>query len=286
MMPRKPVVAALIALIALIVPGCSPTVQKRPYQQLLDRPTAIFTEKEQTFVSFFEAEPVFRFTVHNPNPIGFPVKNMTFSLNILERKFIVGTTDPGAFVRPASAAVVSLAIPLNFMDVFSTAEAFRNTPNARFDLSGKMDVGPFTVPYDLSGELVIPRIPSVSVEAMTVRRAPGPERLEMTVALENPNPFPTPPGLLEYSTTLGHAVLGEGWITPIPALDAGQKRRIVIPIESGFPRTDGALSALLKRPAVPVVLSGAIRYAVPGRGRRSFPFTSAGEVPVGPGRAG
>ncbi|WP_373498608.1 LEA type 2 family protein [Desulfococcus sp.] len=278
-MLRKPAVSALVILVFM---GCQTAFQQRPYQQLLDRPEVTFQGKEQKFTSFFEAEPVFRFQVDNPNPLGLSVKNMTFNLTILDQKFITGISDQGILIRPATSETVELTLPLNFMDVFDTADALQKTPHARFDLIGEMAVGPFFIPYDISGELEIPRIPSVTVESVKIKdRSPGHLRLSITLILNNPNPFPTPQGFLEYTTILADTTLGKGWLTPIDAVDALGQKRMTIPFEAGGVRAGGAISAALKKSVIDCKLSGAIRYAVPGRGRRNFPFTFTGRVPIG-----
>ncbi len=279
-MHRKPVAAALLALILL---GCQSAYQQLPYQQLMDKPEVEFKEKEQKFISFFEAEPVFRFKVDNFNPMGLPIKNMTYNLTILNQKFIKGVSNQDLHIRPASSKMVELALPFNFMDVFDTADEFQQTAHARFDLAGEMTVGPFSIPYDISGEFAIPRIPSVMVEKIEIMSLfPNHARLNITIALNNPNPFPTPPGFLEYSTTVGGERLGEGWLTPIAAVAAKADKRIVIPVAVEASRMNGRLHGLLKNNAAACVLSGSIRYAVPGRGRRNFPFTHAGKVPLVP----
>ena len=279
-MHKKPVVVALVTLILL---GCQAAYQQLPYQQLIDKPKVEFKEKEQKFISYFEVEPIFRFTVDNPNPMGLPIKNMTFNLTILDQKFIAGVSDQGIVARPNSSEIVELALPFNFMDVFDTAEAFKKTAYTRFDLTGEMTIGPFSIPYDISGEFDIPRIPSVTVETINVSHlSPERTRLTITIALKNTNRFPTPSGFLEYSTSVGGVTLGEGWLTPIPTVGARQEKRIIVPIEVAAAQMDGPLGENLKRPTTACVMSGSIRYAVPGRGRRNFPFTNAGEVPVVP----
>lgn len=272
---------ALSALVILMFMGCQTDLQQRPYQQLLDRPAVTFQGKEQKFISFFEAEPVFRFQVENPNPMGLMVKNMTFNLTILDRKFITGISDQGTLIRSASTESVELTLPFNFMDVFDTADGFQKTRYARFDLIGGISVGPFFIPYDISGELEIPRIPTVSVASVKIKdRSPGHLRLSITLILENPNPFPTPQGFLEYKTILAGTTLGEGWVTPIGPIDAQGQRRMIIPCEAGGALASGAIAAALERAEIDCALTGSIRYAVPGRGRRNFPFTFTGRVPL------
>ena len=270
---------ALSALVILVLMGCQTDFQQRPYQQLLDRPEVTFQGKEQKFISFFEAEPVFRFQVENPNPLGLRVKNATFNLTILDQKFITGVSDQGTLIRAASTENVELALPFNFMDVFDTADSFQKTRYARFDLMGEMSVGPFLIPYDISGELEIPRIPTVAVESVKIKdRSPDHLRLSITLILENPNPFPTPEGFLEYDTVLAGTTLGEGWVTPIGSIDAHGYRRMIIPYDAGGALAGGGIAAALEVEAIDCALTGSIRYAVPGRGRRNFPFSFTGRV--------
>lgn len=281
-MHRKPVVVALIALLALILTGCQMDYyQQLPYQQLLDKPVVEFKEREQKFISFFEAEPIFRFKVDNPNPLGMTVKDMTFNLTILDQKFITGVSDQDVHIRPASSKTIELTLPFNFMDVFDTADEFQTTPYARFDLAGEVSIGAFVVPYDISGEFDIPRVPSITVETINVDSlSPDHARLRMTIVLNNSSPFPIPSGYLEYSTTLGGVMLGEERPVPIPAVGAGNKKRTIIPIEVTAPQMDGPMGEILKKPTAVCVLSGSIIYAVPGRGRRNFPFMESNMVPL------
>lgn len=292
-MHRMPVAAALLVLILL---GCQTNYQQLPYQQLpcqqlpyqqlpyqqlMDKPEVEFKEKEQQFISFFEAEPIFRFLVDNTNPMGLPIKNMTYSLTILDQKFIKGISDQDLHIRPASSKIVALALPFNFMDVFDTADEFQKTAHARFDLTGEVNIGPFSTPYDISGEFDIPRIPSVIVEAIEIGRLDSNvTRLNMTIVLNNPNSFPTPKGFLEYSTSLEGQPVAGGWLTPISAIDARAEKRMIIPVDVTATRMNGRLDGMLKKNTAAYVLTGSIRYAVPGRGRRSFPFTNAGNVPL------
>jgi len=265
--------AALLTAV-LILAGCQTAVQQLPYQQLLDRPVVAFQGREQRVISYFEAEPIFRFKVDNPNPKALTVKNMTFNLTILDQKFITGMSDKEILVRPNSSEMVELVLPFNFMDVFDTAEEFQTADRTRFDLAGQITVGPFFIPYDISGELTIPRVPIIDLEAFD---AADPTRIRMTLAITNPNPFPTPPGFLEYTTTLGGRVLGKGWLTSVPPVAAQSARRITLPVDIPATRMNDPLREVLSRPAA-CVLSGVIRYAVPGRGHRNFPFRTAMEV--------
>ncbi|MDX9820228.1 MAG: LEA type 2 family protein [Desulfococcus multivorans] len=266
--------SAALLMAALLLAGCQTAFQQLPYQQLLDRPVIAFQGKEQRFISYFEAEPIFRFKVDNPNPKALTVKNMTFNLTILDQKFITGVSDQEILVQPNSSEMVELALPFNFMDVFATAEEFQRTDHARFDLTGQATVGPFFIPYDISGELTIPRVPTVDMEVFD---AADPARIRMTLVITNPNPFPTPPGFLEYTTTLGGRILGEKRLTPIGALAARSARRMILPVNTPAARMSGPMNDLMTGSGA-CVLSGVIRYAVPGRGHRNFPFRTAMEV--------
>ncbi len=275
--------ALIFALLTIITLGCHSELQQLPYQQLLDDPVVAFEGKNQRFISFFETEPVFRFRVENTNPMGLPIKEMTYNLSILDQKFIAGASDQDILVRPAGTEIVELALPFNFMDIFDTADAFQKTGQARFDLAGVMAIGPFSIPYDISGEFTIPRIPSVTLAEISTRDDSLPlQRMAMSVILHNPNPFATPPGFLDYSLTLGELPLGEEGRQPIPAIGAGQEKRITLPIDIPPAQRSPSLQKMLARPKAGCALAGTIRYAVPGRGRRSFPFTAAGEVPLIP----
>ena len=86
--------------------------------------------------------------------------------------------------------MLELPIVIHYDDIFESSENIPETNKLGYDLSGTMDVGPFTLPYQAKGSLNLPKIPKLSLKTIRV------SEISQTYAsvifemdIDNGNPF-------------------------------------------------------------------------------------------------
>lgn len=91
--------------------------------------------------------------VQNPNSIDFDVKNLVYSLDINDKEVTSGKMSESVLVKAKKKTIVSVPLTLKFSDILSSALMFLKQEGMPYRVKGSVEIGPFTIPFDDTGNL-------------------------------------------------------------------------------------------------------------------------------------
>lgn len=270
---HKKVLFTIVISIILCLCGCA------ALQQLIDRPGLEFEGMSLNSVSLFEATPVFKFKITNPNPMGINVNKIAYNLKINNQKFIKGVSDQQVRVKAAGTGNLDLPITFNYMDVFNNASEYIKSDRVKYNLTGSINIGPFSIPYKDKGEFEIPDLPeialkNVKISSFSLKGA----SLVFNLELKNKNRFPIDLNAIDYSIKLDGREFVKGVKPDISPVNKNGKSRIQIPLELSFIELGTSAYKIFKDSSADYLLSGNMKFKLPKIGVRNFPFNKSGKV--------
>ena len=248
-------------------------------QELVDPPTVTFESMRFENTDLFQATPVFKFNVDNPNPMGLPVNKIAYNLKINNRKFINGSSDAYIRIKAASAGSVELPVTINYLDLFESAVDFIQSKSVDYTLSGNIDVGPFAIPYETTGAFDMPQLPKLTLNGINVSKMnlTG-ASLVVDIGIENDNPFAVNLNGLEYGIRLGGNQVATGVTESVPPIAEQGSSTLKIPLNLNFLELGRSAASLLSGSSTGYDFSGAMQFDVPKMGIKKFPFQKSGQV--------
>jgi LEA14-like dessication related protein len=91
--------------------------------------------------------------VENPNKVDFQIKNLTYVVEINEKKVTTVKHNEIILVKGLEKTNVTLPLSLRFSDLLSSALKLINREELPYKVQGSADVGPFTIPFVKNGNL-------------------------------------------------------------------------------------------------------------------------------------
>ncbi len=272
-MCRKSVLLLLFAT-ALMLCGCA-TLKK-----FVKKPTAEFVGMSMKRVSLFEATPVFKFKVTNPNPVGVTVSNISYDLKINDLDFAKSVLNEKITLESDGSGIVEVPVTVNYFDVFETVADFVQSDKVRYDLSGSVGVGPFAIPYQKKGEFDVPKLPKVSLKNVEVKDISlfG-ATMNFALEMKNANPFTVQLNELAYTLKLGGKEFAKGMTQALPPIDGKGGSTLEIPMNVNFIKLGRSVYNMLTGLSSEYDLSGSMKFTIPNVGEKSFPFQQSGVVP-------
>jgi len=267
------IIHAILAGILISICGCA------VLQQLIDKPEVEFIGVSLNTVSLFEATPVFKFKITNPNPMGININKINYNLRINDIKFIKGVSDQQAGIKAASSGILELPVTFNYMDVFNNVSEFIESDKIYYNLSGSINIGPFPVLYEYNGELEVPDLPELALKDVKISSLSLKEAsIAFDLELGNSNSFPIALEALDYSVKLDGRDFIKGIRTDINTISKNGKLKLEIPLELNFLESGYSVYKVFKDLSADYELSGTMKFRVPKIGLRDFPFNKTGKV--------
>lgn len=224
----------------------------------------------------------FTIDVQNPYSFDLPLVDLQFALRTNGQAFLDGTTEVGGSVPARGHRRVTLPVGVNYRGLMDTAQDIRPGQvvpwTASLGLKVRIHEADLLVPVEHSGEMPIPKVPTVDVgsigwDELSLDAVRGTLELE----LGNPNDFPFTLSGLDYDLSLAdrHVALGEA--DPGLALEPGASGTLQIPL--AFAPTDAGLALLnvLRGDRADYALGGSLRLQTPF-GPMDLPFRRTGTV--------
>lgn len=147
----KTAVAGVLLLVSIVYVGCSSLTDliKEPKVSL-----ANLNIKDPTFEG---ATIVFGLLVENPNSVSLSIDNLVYDLELSGKALSSGELNEGASVPAKSSAVINVPIAFKYTDLFNSIAQLLKDQKSPYRLKGAAKIGPFKIPFDQSGELVLPK---------------------------------------------------------------------------------------------------------------------------------
>ncbi|MCM2333121.1 MAG: LEA type 2 family protein, partial [Anaeromyxobacteraceae bacterium] len=202
----RPIALAALLAAPLLLGGCAAVgeLAKAAFQ----KPTMTFKAVEVQSIDFDGATLAFDFRLHNPNGFSLRLAEVQYWLQ-LEQRVVTRGGVPGGVKIPASGEVpVRFTARLPFAEVPRVVELVARGGQVAYTVGGQVAVetpiGVVDVPASHSGAIDLPQLPAFRIASARARLASLTEvELELTLAVDNRNPFPLPDGELRYALALG-----------------------------------------------------------------------------------
>ncbi len=171
-------------------------------------------------LSFTGGTFTFEFTVVNPNPIGFTIREIDYDIRLNDRPFIQGTLTDGIQLPAQGASPFDFPVTIEYFDFFESIQDFFRLENIPYTLSGSVAVGPFRIPFKNTGTLSRPELPEVAITSLKISKLSllG-ASMALNLSWKNHNEFPVKFNSFEYEIHLGDARVLNGWFDTVHTLE-------------------------------------------------------------------
>ncbi len=136
-----------------------------------------------------------RFEITNPNAFGISLGALDYQLSVNESDVLGGRQSEGASLAAGAATEITLPLSLDFAETIELVSELRGREKLDYRIDAGMSVnipvaGERRVPASVSGEVPIPRIPTVSAYNLRLDRLTlSSADLLLTLEVDNPNVF-------------------------------------------------------------------------------------------------
>jgi len=264
----------LLALTGLALAGCA------ALQEQFKEPTIAVQDLQVRSVSLADMQLDFILGIDNPNPIAMGVSGLSYRLELEDRPLFEGTTAERVKVAANGSSRITLPFTLSYEDVLGGLDALASKKSLPYTLSGKVDLGLFSLPYSRSGELSLPSLPEVKISRLRVDSFDlGGVSMRLGLTVSNGNTFPLNLSGLSGDIKLGGVSLLEGKSIGKLAIGAKQQDEVELGVKLGYLALGSVVDALRRADKVPLSFDGAI--TVPAlQGERQIPLHWSGDVAV------
>ncbi|MGC4001138.1 MAG: LEA type 2 family protein [Anaeromyxobacter sp.] len=255
---------ALAAAAALALAGCAELSQLA--ESAIQKPKLTFRSAEIQSVDLEAATVGFTFDLDNPNGFGLDLARIGYGVEVQGQRVATGDL-PGGLKIPASGkAPVTFPVKIRFADVPGILGLFRARDALQYKLSGDLGlrspVGTIDVPVSHSASLPLPRLPSFSLDGLSLRSVSLDRlKLDVKVKVQNPNRFPIPAGRMDYALSLAGAEVARGQGKPVGSVPGGQSVTVSIPVDVSVSEAQRAATALMRGAGVDVGVKGQAELA-------------------------
>jgi LEA14-like dessication related protein len=271
--PRQ--LLALLIPILIFIGGCA------QLDEIVQEPQLHFKKVVPADFSLAGARFHFDFDVYNPNPLGLRLSQVTYNLALNRHPLASGKLTEGIALPARGSAPLTIPLRLDFEDLLAAVGDMGNGPKLPYRLNGDIFVGPLAIPYDVKGDLELPRLPKVELAGVEIRELSlSGARLACRVRLTNRNAIPLDLGRLAYRLQLGEIQVAGGETAPLAPLAASGSDILSLDTRIRFREVGMGLLKLLQGAAAAYTLSGSFSQPLPGGGHHQTPFSFSGEAPL------
>jgi len=275
-MCRALTLAAALAATPLLLGGCASMGELA--RSAVQPPRMTFRSAEVTALDFDGATLAFDFRLENGNPFGLTLAGVNYWLQLEERVVVRGKV-PGGLKIPASGeAPVRFTARLPFAEVPRILELAARGGQVDYRVGGQVDVetpiGVLQVPASHAGHVDLPVLPGFRLAGARVRLASLTEvEVELTILVDNRNPFPMPEGELGFALSLGGEVVATVDGEALSEVPARQEGRVVIPVRLSLLGAGRALSPVVRGGSADLRVGGSAKL-----GALPVPFELVGKA--------
>lgn len=272
---RFPCLVSLCFTLFILLTGCAALMGN------LQQPVITFAGLQIADATLVDGTMVFNFTVRNPNAFGLRASRITYDLKLNGRHFARGQTKSGLSLPAQKVVRLQIPVAANYLEAFGSLLEMNRRGSAAYDLSGKVSVGPLTLPYRSRGTFDLPRMPKLHLEAIHVNHISlAGATVTCDLNVENPNNFDLSFKKLHYDLELGGMPFAKASAEPASAVTAKGKGIIALRFEVSFVHVGGSAHQLLMHNQTDYRIQGRIALDATHAGERLIPFNFGGKVPI------
>lgn len=261
----------IIILISLSLMACS------ALEKHVRKPTVTLGETELSSVSLQTANLVFNVNIHNPNPIGLPLKGLSYEI-IVDNKSVAGGQDTQSPRIPAkNSANLALPLALHFKQIYGSLRNLSKHKKLNYRLQGSLDFGFFTIPLRHTGSIDLPSLPKVKLAQVKITKfSLSSVRLKLRVKVNNPNRFPLKLGGMQYNVKFSNRSLISGSSPTALNISPSGSGHYDVHVKLGLATLGSLANRMRKGDSMPIELSGNWL----GLGAKDAPLSWKGILPI------
>jgi LEA14-like dessication related protein len=283
MRPLTPVI--LSATLLFTLGACTPVEIKKALKG--QTPTVSVADQRLTRLDFERVNLAFDLQVQNPNPVALSLAGLDYDLQLGGASFVSGKQGKQMSLAAAGPSHFELPLSLSYKEIYQALGNLKGKDEIPYQLTTGLMIdvpllGKMRYPVTAQGVLPVPRLPTISVQALTLQRLSfSGATLSLNLEVDNPNAFNVALDNLNYD----FMVNGKRWLSgnrqSLGALTPKQKSVITLPITLNFMELGSSLYGLLNSgTALNYSLSGKLDAASshPLIGKFAMPFDNNGLI--------
>ncbi len=249
-------------------------------QEQLKNPEVAVQKVDITRLSLTDMDLGVQLGIDNPNPFGIALAGLDYRVEIEGQPLIRGQSDQRVKVASGGKSQLTLPLSLHYQDMADGLGALLRQDRVAYTLSGKLDFGLISVPYSHRGELDLPSLPRLSVEALEVEQLTlQGVSLLLSLGLENPNDFPINLNGMRYDLSLAGRQVSRGESIAPMAVEAGAKGRSGLRLQLDYAAIGNLITTLSSGSTIPVAFDASM--SLPGlAGEQQLPLQWQGDVAI------
>lgn len=256
-------------------------IQCAALEELVLKPTVSYEKLTVKNLSFTDGTFSFRFQVNNPNSVGFTVRQINYNLQLNNSPFIKGELNKGIQLPANGTAFFEVPVTIQYFDFFKSIQDYIQLDQLPYSLNGSASIGPFTIPFDKTGNFSKPKLPNVSLKSISISEfSLAGASLELNVAMKNPNVFPVQFDGLDYDIKLSDISVANGNAEALKSIEKNGETDLKIPVNIGFLDLGTSVYQALKNSSVSYTITGHLKSKVADGKIMSFPFQKSGQVSI------
>jgi len=245
-----------------------------------EKPTVEFRSASLQSLDLEGATIAFEYRIANPNGFGLDLARLAYALEVEGTRVVDGELKHGLQLPAHGTAEVRFPVHVRFADVAGFANLVGAHDRLAYRLSGtagvNTPVGVVDLPLSHASTIAVPRLPSLSIEALDVRSLSFSDlALDVRIGVHNPNPFPLPAASVSYALAVAGIPVASGEGKSLAALAPNGRGTIAIPVRLSLANAGRVTSQLAAGGAVEVRLQGTAMF-----GNVPLPFDLQGKVPA------
>ncbi len=218
----------------------------------IEKPTARLVGTQLAAITFDQADLRFDFEVTNPNPFGINLTGLDYDLQVWGASLLGGNQNQGLKIGSRGSSRVTVPVRVRFADVERIARqaSGRDTINYALKTRFKLNLpvlGTYVVPVEQNGTLPLPRVPTIGVANLEVRKlgwTAADVLLKLTV--DNPNTFALKLGRLNYQLDVNGDRWGSGNVPKGGDIPARGRGVVTIPLSLDLSTLGASIFQALK----------------------------------------
>jgi len=272
-------VAALLAVFSLT--NCETLVRAA-----LQEPVVTLQSVEVANFNLDSVQLLCKVRVENPNAYEIPFPETDWNLFINTNSFVGGTVKNNNRLRGNGSSVVDVPVNLSYLELLNTFASLRGSRQVNY----KVALGvKFNLPvlgnkvwnFEHEGALPMPQLPTVSRPTIRMENANTTRAiLNVTMNVQNPNPFPIPSPKLTYDFLLNRNSFIRGEIENNAPLAASATTPVTFQLTVNYADLFRSFTALRNLFEVPTLLIVTCDLGSPIFGSEPQRFEVSGTLPV------
>lgn len=250
-----------MALTAASLTSCA-TVAK-VLDGTFQKPTAEFRQMKLRELDFEKVTLDFEFLVTNPNGVSIDLASLGYALRFEDKKLASGNSNKPLKLTARGSAPVELPLTITFADfvdnlalLFSSKDVVPYAVDLDFGFN--TFAGAVNIPVHQEGEVPLPKVPDVSVADVRMSNVSlTGARLEVAVDVTNKGQFPIQPKGFQYNLAVAGTSVAQAR-EALPALNAGAKQRLVLPVDLSFIKLGTAVVQAVRSKSLPWSMQGSL----------------------------